>query len=389
MVRLGMGRMRRTRAVVGLALALAGCGSNEYAPPPPPEVIVAHPEEREVTTYLEFAARTEAVEAVAIRARVQGTLQSIHFQPASVVKKGDLLFVIEPDLYRARVERAAADLASATAQAKAAAEQLEITKAIYERKAGSRADLVARTQARDQATAAIAQAKAALEAANLDLAYTHIYSPIDGRIDRNYVDAGNLVAAGEPTLLATVVRQDPIYAYYQASERELLEYRERQRHDQTAMAEGQIVPATLGLLTEDGFPHEGKIDYISNRVDPSTGTIEIRGVFDNPDGVLIPGLFARIRIPYTRGRALLVPELAIGTDQGGRFVYVVGKDDLVEQRRIKIGAQVDGERVVETGLTAEERIVVNGLQRARAGVKVSPREAPAKSAETSPEKPAA
>lgn len=363
--------MSRVGAALLLTLAL-GCGRNEYAPPPPPEVIVAHPEERDVTTYLEFAARTEAVEAVAIRARVQGYLQSIHFQPASAVKKGDLLFVIEPDLYEARVARANADLASATAQAKAAEEQLEITRAIYDRKAGSRADLVARTQARDQARAAIAQAKAALVAAELDLQYTHIYSPIDGRIDRNYVDVGNLVAAGEPTLLATVVRQDPIYAYYQASERELLEYRDRQRHAQTAMAAGETVPAALGLLTEEGFPHAGKIDYVSNRVDPSTGTIEIRGVFDNPDGMLIPGLFARLRIPYTQGRSLLVPELAIGTDQGGRFVFVVGEDDVVEQRRITIGAQVDRERVVESGLSAAERIVVNGLQRARAGIKVAP-----------------
>ena len=368
--------MSRSSRIVIFAALLAACGRNEYAPPPPPEVTVSHPIEREVTTYLEFSGRTEAVEAVDVRARVQGFLQSVNFAPASVVKKGDLLFVIEPDLYQARVDRAIADLASAQSQLTATEEQLGITKAIFERQAGSRADMVAKTQARDQAKAAVAQAKAALEASKLDLTYTRIYAPITGVIDRNRVDVGNLVgAAGEPTLLATVVQQDPIYGYYQASERELLEYLDRQRRGETASKEGEPIPAELGLLNERGFPHAGTIDYRSNRVDASTGTIEVRGVFPNPNGILLPGLFARIRIPYTRGQAIVVPEAAVGTDQSGRYVLVVGGDDVVEQRRVKPGPMVEGVRVIDEGVTPKDRVVVNGLQRARPGTKVTPKTA--------------
>ena len=182
----------------------------EYAPPPPPEVTVALPVQQEVTTYNEVTGRTASIEAVEVRARVQGFLQSMHFTPGTEVKQGDPLFVIEPSLYQARVDQAAADLQSAQAQSEAASEQLEIAQAIFERNAGSKTDLVQKTQARDQARAAVAQAKANLEAAKLDLSYTHIYAPNSGRIDRNYVDVGNLVGAGEATLLASIVRQDPI-----------------------------------------------------------------------------------------------------------------------------------------------------------------------------------
>jgi multidrug efflux system membrane fusion protein len=201
-------------AVAGVAL-LAGCGrGNTYAPPPAPQVVVANPVARDVTTYLEYTGHTASVEAVEIRARVQGVLKSINFTPGSNVAKGDLLFVIEPELYEARAAQADANLQSARAQLQAAEEQLSITQAIYNRNAGSKADLVQRTQARDQAVAALALARANLSAAKLDLQYTHIYAPIAGRIDRNFVDLGNLVGAGEPTLLASIVRQDPMYAYF-------------------------------------------------------------------------------------------------------------------------------------------------------------------------------
>ena len=359
-----------------LATMLAACGRNEYSPPPPPEVTVEHPVEQNVTTYLEFSGRTEAVEAVDVRARVQGFLESVNFQPATDVKKGDLLFVIEPALYEARVAKAAADLASANSQLTAAEEQLEITRAIFERRAGSRADMVAKTQARDQAKAAVAQAKAQLDAAKLDLSYTRVYAPIDGRIDRNHVDPGNLVgAAGDQTILATVIRQDPIYAYFQGSERELLEFRDLQRRGETVAATGTFNRAFLGLVTEEGFPHQGQVDYVSNRVDPSTGTIEVRAIFPNPDGVLLPGLFARVRLPFTTGRAIVVPEAAVATDQGGRYVLVVGTDDMVEQRRVTPGALVDGLRVIAKGLTPADRVVVNGMQRARPGTKVQAKSA--------------
>lgn len=379
--------MRRTRYPLALAILVASCGGNEYAPPPPPEVTVALPVQQEVTTYNEVTGRTVSIEAVEVRARVQGFLQSMHFTPGTEVKQGDPLFVIEPSLYQARVDQAAADLQSAQAQSEAASEQLKITQAIFERNAGSKTDLVQKTQARDQARAAVAQAKANLDAAKLDLSYTHIYAPNSGRIDRNYVDVGNLVGAGEATLLASIVRQDPIYAYFDVSERQVLVYRALRRRGETVAAEGERNKAYMALDTDDGFPWVGEVDYVSNRVNPSTGTMELRAIFPNPDRVVVPGLFVRVRLPFTRGRGLLVPDEAVSVDQGGRYVLIVDAQEVAQHRRVKIGALVDGMRVVQEGLTPEEWVVVNGLQRARPGSKVKPRQAPttattAKPAET-------
>jgi len=379
--------MRRTRYPLALAILVASCGGNEYAPPPPPEVTVALPVQQEVTTYNEVTGRTVSIEAVEVRARVQGFLQSMHFTPGTDVKQGDPLFVIEPSLYQARVDQAAADLQSAQAQSEAASEQLKITQAIFERNAGSKTDLVQKTQARDQARAAVAQAKANLDAAKLDLSYTHIYAPNSGRIDRNYVDVGNLVGAGEATLLASIVRQDPIYAYFDVSERQVLVYRALRRRGETVAAEGERNKAYMALDTDDGFPWVGEVDYVSNRVNPSTGTMELRAIFPNPDRIVVPGLFVRVRLPFTRGRGLLVPDEAVSVDQGGRYVLVVDAQEVAQHRRVKIGALVDGMRVVQEGLTPEEWVVVNGLQRARPGSKVKPRQAPttattAKPAET-------
>lgn len=358
--------------MIAVAVLLASCGKNQYQPPPPPEVTVAQPIEQEVTTYSEFTGHTAALEAVDIRARVQGFLESYNFTPGTDVKKGDLLFVIEPTLYEAQAQQAAADLESAEARATAAEAQLGITQAIYERQAGSKTDLVQKTQARDEARAAVAQAKARLAEAKLNLSYTHIYAPIAGRIDRNLVDPGNLVGAGEATLLASIVRHDPIYAYFDASERELLRYREMQRRGETAASEGERNKAYLGLAVEDGFPHVGEVDYSDNRVDPTTGTIEIRAIFPNADRVLLPGLFARVRLPLSREKALLVPDVAIGTDQGGRYLLVVDDKNVVDYRQAKLGALVGEMRVVYDGVKPGEWVVVNGTQHARPGATVKP-----------------
>lgn len=351
---------------------LAACRGNTYAPPPPPEVTVLSPVQQEVTTYSEFTGHTAAIEAVDIRARVQGILESIHFAPGTEVAPGDLLFVIEPELYRSRVEQAQANLTSAEAQLQAAEAQLAITRAIFEKNAGSRTELVQRTQASDQARAAVEQARANLEIAKLEYSYTHIYAPIPGRIDRNLVDVGNLVGSGTPTLLTTIVRQDQIYAYFEASERDLLRYRALSRLGRTVTAEGERSRAFLGLATENGYPHAGEIDFASNQVNPETGTIEARAVFPNPDRVLVPGLFARVRVPFTRAQAILVPDVAVGTDQGGRFLLTVDASDVVQQRRVRLGVLVDTLRVIDEGVTTEDLVVVNGLQRARPNAKVKP-----------------
>ena len=259
-----------------------------------------------------------------------------------------------------------------------------ITQAIFERNAGSKTDLVQKTQARDQARAAVAQAKANLDAAKLDLSYTHIYAPNSGRIDRNYVDVGNLVGAGEATLLASIVRQDPIYAYFDVSERQVLVYRALRRRGETVAAEGERNKAYMALDTDDGFPWVGEVDYVSNRVNPSTGTMELRAIFPNPDRIIVSGLFVRVRLPFTRGRGLLVPDEAVSGDQGGRYVLVVDAQQVAQHRRVKIGALVDGMRVVQEGLTPEEWVVVNGLQRARPRSKVKPRQAPTTAPPRSP-----
>jgi RND family efflux transporter MFP subunit len=369
------GGRRRVWAVAVVVVLAAGCGGgNQYAPPPPPDVTVARPVTREVTTYIDATGQTKAIEAVEIRARVQGVLQSMDFTPGSQVKQGDLLFVIEPELYQSRADQAKADLQSAQAVYAAAEEQLAITTAIFDRKAGSKTDMVQRTQARDQAAAAVEQMKARLAAAELDLSYTHIYAPISGRIDRNFVDLGNLVGAEKPTLLATMVRQDPIYAYFEVSERDLLVYRELNRLGKTATADGQRAIAYMALATEEGYPHVGEVDYASNQVNPSTGTFEARAVFPNPDGVLLPGLFVRLRIPFTRGQGLLVPDDALGSDQGGRYALVVDGEGNVQQRHVDVGSLVGGLRVIREGLTPDDWVIITGIQRARPGVKVTPKQ---------------
>lgn len=359
--------------VAAAALVAAGCGSgNRYAPPPPPEVTVAHPTPQEVTLHAEFTGHTVASETTDIRARVQGTLQEVAFAPGTEVKKGDLLFLIEPTLYQAEADQARADLEGREAQLKAAEEQLAITREIFRKSAGSRTDLVTKTQARDLAAAELARAKANLAAAELNLSYTHIYAPFTGVIDRNLVDTGNLVGAGEATKLATIVRSQPIYAYFTMSERELLRYRDAQR--ETAVSEdAKRGEARLGLATEVGFPHLGEVDYESNRVDPDTGTIELRAVFPNTEREIVPGMFARVRVPMSHGPAILVPEAAISTDQGGQYLLVVNGEDTVDYRRVRVGPSLDGKlRVIEEGISADDWVVVKGVQRARPGAKVKP-----------------
>jgi len=376
--------------LVALLIIAAVCGAacnrgNRYAPPPPPEVTVARPIEQEVTTYNEFTGYTKAVETVAIRARVQGALESVNFTPGSPVKQGQLLFVIEPTLYQAQVDQVQATLDGNEAQLKAAETQLEITQATFARAAGSRTDLVTKTQQRDLARAQVQIAKANLEQAKLNLSYTRIYAPFDGHIDRNQVDVGNLVGAGEATVLATLVRDEPIYAYFTVSERDLLQFREMQRQKRTLVPEGEQSLAYLGLATEIGFPHAGKVDYASNRVDTSTGTIEVRAVFPDPDGIILPGLFARVRIPSTRGREILVPDIAIGADQGGRYLLAVDDKNVVQQRRIGVGTITDdGMRVIQTGITTDDWVVIAGLQRAHPGSLVKPNRTELKTAAPTP-----
>lgn len=362
------------RLTLGLVAFLGGCGGNKntFVPPPPPTVTVSQPIEQEVIKYAEFTGNTAPLESVELRARVRGFLKSINFTPGSEVKKGDLLFVIEPEPYQVKVDQAKADLQRSENQSKAAEDELAIVQAMAAKSAASKIDLVQKTERRDTAKANVAAARATLEQAQIDLSYTSIYAPIGGQISRNLVDAGNLVGQDNPTVLATIVKYDPLYAYFTASESALLDYSKILRRHKTNGENSGSVEVQLGLAHEPGYPHKGWFESSDNRVDRDTGTILLRAVFPNADRALFPGVFARIRIPADTTRALLVPDEALATDQAGKYMLAVNDKNVVEVRRVKTGTSQDGLTIIQDGLAAGEWIVINGLQRARPGSTVNP-----------------
>ena len=375
-----------------LVWAFAACGSqsNEYVEPPPPKVTVAKPLQQEVTDYLAFTGTTYAFEEVEVRARVAGFLQSMNFTPGTKVEKGDLLFVIDPREYQAELNAANAELSSAEAQLKRASIEFNRAEKLFKQKAGAETDVVKWRGQRDVASADVLRAKAKVEKAGLDLSYTQVTAPITGRVSRNLVDLGNLVGEREPTLLTTVTRYDPMYAYFNLNERDLLKVmainRNKVQEKGIDLAEDPVseadIPVFLELANEEGYPHQGKLNFAESGVDEETGTLQLRGVFPNPGPVpvLIPGLFVSLRMPVDkRDNALLVTERAIGSDQGGRFLLAVNSENKVEKRPIRMGQLVDGLRVIEEGLQPDESVVVNGLQRARPGAKVDPEQTDMKS----------
>jgi len=371
-------------AILAAAWLLAACEQkNTYVEPPPPKVTTARPLQQEVIDYLEFTGNTQAIERVEVRARVAGFLESMHFTPGTMVEKGDLLFVIDPREYQARLNAAQAEYDAARAHLRRAEAEFARAKNLFEQQAGSEKNVVQWRGERDIARAAVALAKAKFEQANLDLSYTQVTAPIAGRISRERVDVGNLVGEGEPTLLTTVTQYDPMYAYFNLNERDLLKvmdlYRkqvEEKGFDPYTEPDTKAeLPLFLGLANEEGYPQRGILDFAESGVDSGTGTMQIRGVFPNPGKVkvLLPGLFARIRMPVKkRENALLVTERAIGSDQSGRYLLVANKEDVVEKRPIRMGRLVDGLRVIEEGLRFGEWVIVSGLQRARPGAKVDP-----------------
>jgi RND family efflux transporter MFP subunit len=333
-----------------------------------------------VTTYLEHTGTTVALESVEIRARVSGFLDSINYEPRAKVKGGDLLFVIDPRPYRAKVDQAEAALAAQ--QATLRIRQIELNKysslgfkeAIAELKVeDARAN-------RDMAQAELERAKANLDAARLDLEYTHVKSPINGRVSRNLVDVGNLVGVSGATLLANVVNDESVYVYFNLTERELLSLVRKSIHKNgEATPQDRQTSVQMGLADENGYPRKGELDYTDIKIDQTTGTIQVRGVFPNPEGLLYPGMFARVRVPVEVRTALLVPDTAILTDQAGKYVLVCSDGNTCELRRVQTGQLVEAMRVVEQGLTSRDKLIANGLQRIRPGVKVNPTNALAES----------
>jgi RND family efflux transporter MFP subunit len=377
---------RFTLILAVLAGLLGGCGErNQYQEPPPPKVTVATPLIQDITDYLEFTGTLVATGRAEVRARVSGILESMHFVPGTWVNEDDLLFVIEPAEYEADLKAAEAELAAAKAQFRRATIEHERARKLYKEKAGAEADVVKWQVEKELSSADILRAEAKVERASLNLGYTQVSAPISGRVGRNEVDLGNLVGEGEATILTEITSGDPIYAYFNLNERDLLRVMNsyRQQVDEKGLdpdrdaVEKADIPVFLGLADEDGYPHEGEYDFAESEVDPQTGTLQLRGIFNNPGKPpkLLPGLFARLRMPLgVRENMPLVTQRAIAQDQSGTYVLVVNTENTVEQRSVKTGRSIDGMRVIEQGLSDNDRVVVDGLQRARPGRKVEPAE---------------
>jgi RND family efflux transporter MFP subunit len=360
-------------------LLLAACddGGGTAAEPaePPPQVTVATPLAVELVEWDEFTGRFEAAQAVDLRPRVTGYLERIGFADGALVETGDLLFAIDPEPFEAALDRARANVADAEARARLAAIEERRAAELLERNNVARAIYDQRQAELQAADAAVAFANAALREAEIDLAYTEIRAPLSGRISDRRVDVGELVSAngGEPTLLTTIVSSDPIHFVFDMSEAEYLAY--QRAADQGLMLENRDgrTPAMIRLIDEAGWPHEGHLDFLDNVLSAASATIRARVIVDNDGGLFTPGLFARVRIPGSPlYPALLIPDEAVMTQQASRLVMVVGEDGTVEAREIRPGPREFGLRVVRRGLEPDERIVINGLQRARPGGKVTP-----------------
>src|SRR6266513_4987065 len=371
--------MKTERRILIFAVALlcaAGCKPKSgVAPPQPPTVSVVQPVAREVVEWDEYIGRLESPESVEVRARVSGYLDKVHFKEGKEVKKGALLFTIDRRPYRADVDRAVADYERAQSQTELAKNDADRAQKLILTKAISTEDYDTKVKTYTSAQAAEKSAQANLDSATLNFEFTEIKAPIDGRIGRALVTAGNLVSGGlsgaGATLLTTIVSIDPLYCYVDVDERSVLKYLQLRREGKRESALDNPIPVEMALANEEGYPHKGETDFVDNRVDPTTGTVRCRGVFANPERTLGPGFFVRMRIPGSgKYPALLIPDRALGSDQSQKFVYVVNAEKKVEFRPVTIGPIIDGLRVVKTGLKSGEQIIVEGLMRVRPGVLV-------------------
>ncbi len=370
--------------IIVLALLLVGCEEkNKYVEPPPPKVTVAQPLVQEVIDNLDFTGTTVASERVEVVARVAGVLQSMNFTPGTEVKRGALLFVIEPKEYQADLLAAESELVTAQANLKQATTELARAERLFKQRAGTDVQVVKWRRDQELARAAIQRSNAAIVRAKLNLGYTRVTAPISGRVGRNKVDIGNLVGQGKATELTEITAYDPMYVYFNLNERDFLRvhsmYRAKAREkgiNTAKVSQRKLnIRVYLGLANEDDYPHEGLLDFAESGLDSDTGTLQLRAVFQNKEvpRALNPGLFSRVHMPISkRPNMPLVTELAIGADQSGRYLLVVNSENVVEKRNIRLGQLVDGMRVIEEGVGSDDRVIVKGIQRARPGSKVDP-----------------
>jgi RND family efflux transporter MFP subunit len=360
-------------APLAFTVVLAACTKTvaQQGPPPPTQVTVANVIERDVTEWDEFTGRLQAVDSVEVRPRVSGLVAAVRFSEGAMVRKGDLLFEIDPRPFQAEVDRLKAERDRARATVQRATSELARAERLRTENAISSEEHDRRAAFAQESAAQVSAVEAGLRAAELNLEFTQVTSPIGGRVSRAIVTEGNLVSSGpgEATLLTTVVSLDPIHAYFDADEQIYLKYTTGSRHNRGSI--GRRI--RMALASEEGYPREGQLDFLDNQLDGGTGTIRGRAVFRNTDGQLTPGLFVRLRLAGTgKYHGLLIPDRAVGTDLSKKFVYVVSPQHEIEYRPVTLGPIVNGLRVVRSGLKAGEPVVVNGLQRIRPGVPVEP-----------------
>jgi membrane fusion protein, multidrug efflux system len=361
------------------ALVLASCGEKQQAQapggPPPPSVSVANPVEKKVVEWDEYTGRFDALDTVEVRARISGVLTEVKFTDGAVVKKGDLLFVIDPRPFQRVLERDRAALQGAKVQAEFALKDLERARPLMANGTISQQLFDQRNQAVKTAEANVLSAEASVKSAELDVEFTQIRAPITGRISRKLISEGNYLTggSGSGTLLTTIVSTDPIYFYFDISEADFLKYKRLFEQGKRPSSRETANPIEVGLQGDAAFPIKGQMNFVDNRIDTATGSLRERATFQNSNGNLLPGLFARARvIGSAEYKAILLPDAAVATDQSNRFVFTVAEDGTVGTKTVTLGPIIDGLRVIRTGVTPADWVIVNGVQRARKGIKVKP-----------------
>jgi multidrug efflux system membrane fusion protein len=370
-------RRYRTAVAAIATLVLAACGGGDQQQFPPPDVSVATVVQKSVTEWDDYSGHIEAIESAEIRPRVSGHLRRVHYREGGLVEKGALLFTIDDREYAAAAEAARADAARAEARVALAKQELARAEQLIAARAVSQGELDARRMEAQQADADLLAAKARQAQAELDLGFTRVTAPFAGRAGGALVKPGNVVNANQ-TLLTTLVSVDPVYVTFTGDERAYLRYQELARNGTRESSRDAANPVLVGLANEDGFPHEGKMDFVDNALDPQSGTIRARAVLPNPDGVFTPGLFARVRLlGASQADALLIHEQAVLTDQDRRYVYILGEGNIAARRDVTLGPHVEGLRVVQSGLRPGDKVIVNGMRKIFfPGQPVNPRDVP-------------
>ncbi|HEY7752689.1 MAG TPA: efflux RND transporter periplasmic adaptor subunit [Steroidobacteraceae bacterium] len=370
-------RRYRTAVAAIATLVLAACGGGDQQQFPPPDVSVATVVQKSVTEWDDYSGHIEAIESAEIRPRVSGHLRRVHYREGGLVEKGALLFTIDDREYAAAAEAARADAARAEARVALAKQELARAEQLIAARAVSQGELDARRMEAQQADADLLAAKARQAQAALDLGFTRVTAPFAGRAGGALVKPGNVVNANQ-TLLTTLVSVDPVYVTFTGDERAYLRYQELARNGTRESSRDAANPVLVGLANEDGFPHEGKMDFVDNALDPQSGTIRARAVLPNPDGVFTPGLFARVRLlGASQADALLIHEQAVLTDQDRRYVYILGEGNIAARRDVTLGPHVEGLRVVQSGLRPGDKVIVNGMRKIFfPGQPVNPRDVP-------------